>query len=152
MTFGLVSWLNCLLILSLFDCFDFFFFFAYFCFFFFFFLLLWLNFARKLDGNSGGHVLFYKQMAGIIVVYSHEDPADPAWSFRWKKQIEKREQREGEGKEEWWERGSCWAPEILWFSIFMTLGNSTSLEGGLYLTVMILMKRPQQRIKSSFQD
>lgn len=61
-----------------------------------------------------------------------------------KKQIEKREQREGEGKEEWWV-GSMLGPRDPWFLIFMTLGNSTSLEGGLYLTVMILMKRLQQK-------
>lgn len=49
-------------------------------------------------------MLFYKQISGTIVVYSQEDPADPAW-FQMKEKKKKRNKekraREGEGKEEW---------------------------------------------------
>lgn len=72
----------------------FFFFFAYFWFFFF---LLMIKFALGSWIKPRRHVLT-KQMV-IIVVYSQEDPADPAWFLdERKKQIEKREQREGKEK------------------------------------------------------
>ena len=59
-------------------------------------------------------MLFYKQISGTIVVYSQEDPADPAWfqvKEKKKKEIKKREQERGKEKKNG-EQAPSWALEI----------------------------------------